>query len=107
VLGSLWESVVLSSIQAWFPDVSIYFYRTSNGAELDFICSKGSKTIAVECKASISPGVAKGSYLAMEDNNLIKLAVIAPVENGWRKSENTQVLSLAEAESFLRNELEL
>jgi uncharacterized protein len=107
VLGSLWESVVLSNLQSQLPGIDFYFYRTSNGAELDFICTNGSKTVAIECKATLSPVISKGSYFALKDTGISKLLVVAPVEKGWRKSENTFVVSLSEAVPIIRNELEI
>ena len=107
VLGSLWESVVLSNLQSQLPGIDFYFYRTSNGAELDFICTNGSKTVAIECKATLSPVISKGSYFALKDTGISKLFVVAPVEKGWRKSENTFVVSLSEAVPKIRNELEI
>jgi len=104
-LGALWESVVLSNLQSHFPGIGFYFYRTSNGAELDFICTNGSKAVAIECKATLSPVVSKGSYFALEDTGIPKLLVVAPVEKGWRKSENTFVASLNETVPLIRNEL--
>jgi len=107
VLGSLWESVVLSNLQSQLPGIDFYFYRTSNGAELDFICTNGSKTVAIECKATLSPVISKGSCFALKDTGISKLLVVAPVEKGWRKSENTFVVSLSEAVPKIRNELEI
>jgi len=106
-LGSLWESVVLTNLKSHFPGLSFYFYRTSNGAELDFIFSDGSKALAIECKASLSPAVSRGSYFAMEDSGIQKMLVVSPVEKGWQKSENTFVVSLSEVVSFIRTEFEI
>jgi len=106
-LGSLWESVVLSHIRAQIPGVEFYFYRTSNGAELDFIFSNGSKSVAIECKVSLSPAISKGTYLALEDTGIQKLFVVSPIEKGWQKSENTLVASLTEIVALVRNELRI
>jgi uncharacterized protein len=105
VMGSLWESVVLSNLQSLIPSGDFYFYRTSNGAELDFIFTIGSKLAAIECKATLSPVISKGTYIALEDTGISKLIVIAPVEKGWRKSDNTFIASLGEAVPLIRNEL--
>jgi predicted AAA+ superfamily ATPase len=107
VMGSLWESVVLSNLQSLFPSLDFYFYRTSNGAELDFICTNGSISLAIECKATLSPVISKGSYSALEDTGITRLLVVAPVEKGWQKSENTIISSLTEAVPFIRKEFEL
>jgi uncharacterized protein len=105
VLGSLWESVVLSNLQSLIPSGDFCFYRTSNGAELDFIFRAGSKLSAIECKATLIPVISKGTYIAMEDTGISKLIVIAPVAKGWRKSENTFIASLAESIPLIRDEL--
>jgi predicted AAA+ superfamily ATPase len=105
VMGTLWESVVLSNLQSLIPSGEFYFYRTSNGAELDFIIAIGNKSAAVECKATLSPVISKGTYIALADTGISKLFVIAPIEKGWRKSENTYIVSLGEAIPLIRNEL--
>jgi predicted AAA+ superfamily ATPase len=105
VLGSLWESVVLSDLQSRLPGTNIYFYRTSHGAEIDFICTYGSKAVAIECKATLSPLVSKGTYFALEDTGIANLFIIAPVDKGWHKSENIFVASLTEAVTLIRKEL--
>jgi predicted AAA+ superfamily ATPase len=96
VFGSLWESVVLANITGHFPSLEISFYRTSHGAELDFLVSDGHKHIAVECKASLSPTLSKGVYSAIEDVTPLKTLVIAPVEKGYPLSDRINVLSLDE-----------
>lgn len=104
VMGSLWESVILSNLKSLFPGIYFYFYRTSNGAELDFICSNGNKSMALECKATLSPGISKGTYFALEDTGITKLLIIAPVEKGWQKSDTIIITSLAEAILIIRDE---
>jgi hypothetical protein len=104
VLGSLWESVVLTNLKSRFTGIDTYFYRTSNGSELDFIFSNGNKSIAIECKATLTPIVSKGSYLALEDTGISRLLVIAPVEKGWQKSDKTIIASLSEAVKLMEDE---
>jgi hypothetical protein len=104
VLGSLWESVVLTNLKSRFTGIDTYFYRTSNGSELDFIFSNGNKSIAIECKATLTPIVSKGSYLALEDTGISRLLVIAPVEKGWQKSDKTIIASLSEAVTLMEDE---
>jgi len=107
VMGSLWESVVLSNLKNHLPGTDFYYYRTSHGAEIDFICVYGNKMLAIECKATVSPSVSKGTYISMQDLNIQKLIVIAPINEGWKKSENTIVASLHESVDIFRDELQL
>ncbi len=103
-MGSLWESVILSNLRSILPGLDFYFYRTSNGAEIDFICTNGNKSLAIECKATLAPVISRGSYSALEDTGISRLLVVAPVEKGWQKTENTTITSLTEAVPFIRKE---
>lgn len=96
VFGSLWESVVLANMTGHFPSLEISFYRTSHGAELDFLVSDREKHIAVECKASLSPSLSKGNHNAIEDVRPLKTLVVAPVDKGYPLNDRIHVLSLHE-----------
>ncbi len=102
LLGSVWESVVLQNLQAYFQNVGFYFYRTAQGAEIDFILEYAGKTLAVECKASLSPKLSKGNYISLEDVQSGKLLVVAPIHKGFEKNENTIIASLNEAIDFIK-----
>jgi predicted AAA+ superfamily ATPase len=65
--GSIWESVVLANIRGWYPEAEIYHYRTSNGAEIDFVVKIKNFVFAIECKASFAPALSKSNYFALED----------------------------------------
>jgi predicted AAA+ superfamily ATPase len=93
--GSIWESVVLANIKGHFPSLDITFYRTSHGAELDFIVSNGQKNLAIECKASLSPSLSRGTYIAIEDVKPVKTLVVSPVEKGYPFAKEINVVTLA------------
>ena len=105
VIGSLWESIVLMNIKGTIPSIEVSFYRTSNGAEVDFIISNGTNSMAIECKATQSPTISKGSYIALSDLGLSKLLIVSPVERGWQKSANTYVVSIKEAVGLINQEM--
>jgi predicted AAA+ superfamily ATPase len=102
VFGHIWESLVLLNIKAHFPQANFSFYRTQNGAELDFILEYGIKTIAIECKASKAPALSKGNYYAIKDIHPAKTLVIAPVEKGWPLKKDIDIVSVNEAISQIR-----
>jgi predicted AAA+ superfamily ATPase len=102
VFGSIWEQTVLSHIRGWKPDAEIFFYRTSNGAEIDFVVSFGGKTFAVECKASYSPVLSKGNYLALEDIAPHKAFVVIPKEGAFSLSPGIEAVSLSELRQRLK-----
>ncbi len=103
LLGSVWESLVLQNLKAYFPNIGFYFYRTSHGAEIDFVLEYAGKTLAVECKASLSPKLSKGNFISQKDIDSEKLLVIIPTKKGYEKNENTTIASISEAVLFIKN----
>jgi predicted AAA+ superfamily ATPase len=96
VIGSLWEQIVLTNLKGHFQSAQIYFYRTTAGAEMDFVMEYKSKKFAIESKSSVSPKLTKGAFNAIEDINPDETFLVAPVERGWPVKPNIQVVSLAE-----------
>lgn len=104
VLGSIWEQTVLSHIKGWYPGAEIFYYRTSNGAESDFVVRLGRKVLAVECKASYSPVLSKGNYLAFEDINPDHVFVVIPPGTSiqsWSMKKGIDVITLPDLKSKL------
>jgi predicted AAA+ superfamily ATPase len=99
--GSLWEQIVLSHIRGWQPGAEIYHYRSSNGAEADFVVKLGRRVFAIECKASFSPVLSKGTYLSIEDIAPDHTFVVIPAEKGWPLKSGIDVVSLDELKACL------
>ena len=106
-LGALWESVVLTTLKGNFTDAYFYFYRSGHGAEIDIIMDHPRSLIAIECKASASPSVSRGTYLAAADNHIRNILVVSPVVKGWQVNEKTEIVSLSEAVLKIRGILNL
>ncbi len=96
VYGLSWESFVLESIMNAYPDWQATFYRTATGSELDLILQKGQKIIAIECKSSSSPVLARGNVEAINSLPLKACFVVAPVASEYPIRENVWVTSLSE-----------
>jgi len=94
--GSFWESVVLANIKGHFPNLGVTFYRTNHGSEIDFLVSNGQKHVAVECKASLSPSLSRGTFTAIEDLNPLKTLVVSPIEKGYPMAKGIDIVSLSE-----------
>ena len=94
--GACWEQVVLANIRGLRPSAEIFFYRESNGNEVDFVVKSGSRVIAVECKCSSAPSVSSGTYAALDDVRPTKAIVVAPVKEGYALNERIDVVGLAE-----------
>ncbi|HQH18298.1 MAG TPA: ATP-binding protein [Bacteroidales bacterium] len=94
--GCIWEQIVLLNLKGMFPDASFYFYRTSNGAEVDFVMTWRNNVVAIECKASSTPSLTKGNYNAFEDIKPKHVFVVAPVKSGWLLKKEIEVVNMLE-----------
>jgi predicted AAA+ superfamily ATPase len=94
IYGASWEGMVIENIITCFPDWQPYFYRTADGAEVDLLLIKGSKMIAVECKASTAPAVSKGFWSAIEVLKPDQTFIIAPVNEAYPFKNGVMVMPL-------------
>ena len=101
-IGGVWEQIVLSNLKGLFPDATFFFYRTSNGAEIDFVMKIRNIVIAIECKSGYSPSLSKGNYNAIEDIAPKKVFVVSPIDKGWMMKEGIELVSLYELEEKIK-----
>jgi predicted AAA+ superfamily ATPase len=92
--GAMWEQIVLSNIRGNYPEAEIFYYRSSAGAEVDFVVSAGKDIFAVECKASLSPTLSKGVHFALNDIQPKHSFVVIPGREAWAMSEGIDVIPL-------------
>jgi predicted AAA+ superfamily ATPase len=102
VFGTLWEALVLVNLKGNFRHANCFFFRTSNGAEIDFVAELNRKRIAIECKATLSPRLTRGNYSAIETIKPDHVFVVAPVDRGWPMSKGVDVVSVNELIERLR-----
>lgn len=78
--GQSWEGYVIEQIAAILDNRhSIYFFRTSNGAEADLVIARGLKpVIAADIKLSNSPVPSRGFYESVRDLSPEKAFIIIP-----------------------------
>ena len=96
VFGAAWEQIVLANLRGWYPNAEICYYRTSNGSEVDFVVNIDGVVYVIECKASFSPVLSKGNYLAFEDIAPRHTFVVIPAAKGWPLKPGIDVVSLGE-----------
>lgn len=92
--GSIWEQIVLSNLKGLYSDAEFFYYRTTNGSEIDFVMKVRNKVFAIECKASYSPVLSKGNYLAIEDVMPEHTFVVTPSADSWSMKEQIDAVSL-------------
>jgi len=102
VFGSSWEGLVVENICSVFADCRFSFYRNATGDELDLIIQKSDKTIAVECKASVAPQVAKGFWNSIAFVQPQKTFVVAPISGSYPIKENVFVCGLSEVIELIK-----
>jgi len=100
--GAIWEQIVLSNMKGLFPEAMFYFYRTSNGAEIDFVMKIRNKVFAIECKSSFSPTLSKGNYNAIEDVAPVHTFIVSPIKKGWHMKQGIDVISIDEMEEKIK-----
>jgi hypothetical protein len=67
VYGASWEGFAMENILSQLPGWQSAFFRTSAGAEIDLVLTKGRKKIACEFKASTAPQVTRGFWNVLDD----------------------------------------
>jgi len=81
VVGASWEGFVIESlIAAAGSNMSPYFYRTHDGAEIDLIFEHAGKPVlAIEVKRSSAPTLTAGFHRACDDLAIPDRWVVAPI----------------------------
>lgn len=91
IYGNSWKSYGIEQICAAQPDWIPYFYRTSNGAEIDLILEKDMQRIAIEFKVSTTPKISSTFTHALNDLNIKKAYIVAPVSDDQTYPINKQI----------------
>lgn len=102
VAGASWEGFVVEQVAASLPpDAHLSFYRTAAGTELDLVIERGARKVGVEIKFSSAPKPTKGFWLALQDLQIDRAFVVAPVPRRYPLAEGVEVLPLAELTALL------
>jgi predicted AAA+ superfamily ATPase len=105
VSGGSWEGFIVENILSVVPSgVLPFFYRTSNGAEIDLVLDfYGNEKWAIEIKRSSAPTLSKGFYIACEDIKADKRYVIYSGQERFPLSEGVIAISLPDLMQELLN----
>ena len=97
IVGASFENYVLNQLLTKVDASQIYFYRTADGTEMDFVITEGGKpAISIEVKLSSTPSTTKSFTTAKQDLETPKNYIVAPVLRGYPLTEDVQVVSVAE-----------
>jgi predicted AAA+ superfamily ATPase len=96
VIGTSWEGWCIEQLCAALPGWRPSFCRTSNGEEVDLVMERGTRRLAFEFKASISPQVTKGCMTVLHDVAPEHTWIVCPVAEGWEMRPGITVASIDE-----------
>lgn len=96
-VGSSWEGYIVQQVIANLAyDTQAYYYRTAEGAELDFVLVRGGQPVlGIEIKYTNAPVLSRGNYSASRDLGGIPMLVVTPSAEDFRLDEQVQVCSLS------------
>jgi predicted AAA+ superfamily ATPase len=84
----------------------IYFYRTADGTEIDFVITKGGKPyISVEVKLNSAPTVSKSLTLGIQDLQTPYNYIVASISVGYPLTNDTMVVSIGELMEVLESKV--
>ncbi len=92
ICGASFEGWALEQlIQLLGPSWQFSFYRTAAGAELDVLAERGNERVGFEVKLSTAPAVTKGFWSALDDLQVQRAYVIAPVASAYPLNARVEV----------------
>jgi predicted AAA+ superfamily ATPase len=94
IYGASWEGFAIEQILAANPRWTPSFCATHSGAEVDLILERGSKRVAVECKASSAPSVDSRFVRFVGELGVDRTWVVAPVDRRMPIANTMEVAPL-------------
>jgi predicted AAA+ superfamily ATPase len=104
VAGASWEGFVVEQVAAALPpEAQFGFYRTAAGTELDLVIELGARRVGIEIKFSSAPKPTKGFWQALQDLQIDRAYVIAPVLRRYLLAEGVEVIPVGAVPTVLRS----
>ena len=105
VVGQTWESFVIETLISAAPQgTEAYYYRTSNGTEVDLLLSlPGGKLWAIEVKRSSAPKIERGFYSACADLNPQKRFLVYSGTERFPLNHDTDAIGVVELAALLQS----
>ncbi len=110
IAGALWETHVFMQVYKFFisqgKNVPLWYWRTSQGIEVDLLIEQGGKFIGIESKYSENPSnkAVKGFNALMKyygKDCLMKGFVASRTKNSYKLSENIKAVSGGRIEKYI------
>lgn len=101
-IGASWESFVIEEVLRRAPGCRAYFWRTSNGAEVDLLLEEGGRLRGFEIKRSDAPRLTSSMRSALADLELESLSVIYPGDRRYALAESVTAVPFADLLSVVQ-----
>lgn len=72
----------------------VYFWRTADGAELDFLWARGPRRVGIEVKLTTAPTLTPSMRIALADLRLEQLLVVHAGDERWRMAERVDAVPI-------------
>lgn len=96
-VGATWEGVVVEEcIRQIGENMTPYFWRTSNGAELDLLLVRGDQRVGIEVKRADAPRITASMRAALTELRLDRLTVYYPGRSRYALSDQIDVVPVTE-----------
>ncbi|MBL7893377.1 MAG: ATP-binding protein [Bacteroidia bacterium] len=105
LIGNSWEGYVIEQVhQLLADDLKLFFYRTSDGSEIDLVFVKANTVVATaEIKHTSTPTLSRGNTISINDLKAKSNFIITKDSDDYFLKENVRVCSL---KTFLEKYLE-
>lgn len=100
--GFSWEGFVIENICCFLDDFEPYFYKSTQGAELDLILIEGNRKLAFEINVADAPKLTKGFWSAIEDVKPDQTFVVSPLADKYPIQDNIWGIGLLDLLKELR-----
>jgi predicted AAA+ superfamily ATPase len=103
IAGKSWEGLIIENIIAELPvGATIWFYRSSAGAEIDLLIEYGSMMrVAIEIKRSSTPKIMQGFYNACEDVKATHRYVIYSGNEIYTLTKGVKAIPITELKTLM------
>lgn len=101
--GHSWEGFVIEQVlNNLSSDFGVYFYRTSAGAEIDLVITKGDSPVyCIDAKLSLTPQVSAGFLNALDDLKCEKGFVVYPGKDIYPVKENVTAIPISRIDAII------
>jgi predicted AAA+ superfamily ATPase len=101
--GILWEHLVLETLQAYYPDKKIMYWRDKSGREIDFVIQKERDSVDVfECKWNVDDFSPKSLKVFRKFYPNGKNYLVSPVAISYKKRYDDVIVEIISPENIFQ-----